>query len=99
VVKRALLAVPVLALAACTTTVTHDVPGPTMTKTVVSPPPAVIPEISGVSVRKVDVPVPGPTVTITATPQYDSQDPFWNCWGDLINKVAYSTFCQDSLPN
>jgi hypothetical protein len=36
----------------------------------------------------VRVPVPGPTVTVPGAYRYDSQDPFWNCWGDLGQRDA-----------
>lgn len=67
------------------------VPGPVATRTV-----------TRIVTKPVDIPVPGPTVVRTQYVggyQYPYQDPYWNCWGDLINNVTYSAFCQAHVPN
>lgn len=48
--------------------------------------------------RTVTVTVPGAGYPV------DSDNPAWNCWGDLINGVAYSatpagTWCAANMPN
>jgi hypothetical protein len=91
---RAILAAGVIAaalivIAGCgaTTTVVERVPGPVVTR---------------IATRTITRTVPAPAVTVTeqaAGYEYDSQDPFWNCWGDMINAAPYSQFCQEHIPN
>jgi len=93
--KRAIAGVALLALAGCGTqaaAITSAHPAPTVTKTVTR-------IVYRTKVITKDVPVPGPTVTVPGQYQYDSQDPFWNCWGDLINGAPYSAYCETNKPN
>lgn len=72
-----------------TQTIIKEVPGPTVTKIVY---------------RTKTVTITPPTQVKTITQytngyQYDSQNPAWNCWGDLINHVPYQSWCITHEPN